>query len=110
MRWSSSDSSSPTPATSCVPRVAIIKAEVELAQSGTTKGDELQRSDDIDRRGNRPAQSRLTEQLLLLAAADEHQLSLSRESITLRGLLDEVAERGPGACAAPGSKDHRGGR
>jgi signal transduction histidine kinase len=33
--------------------------------------------------------SRLTEQLLLLAAADEQQLSLSREAVPLRQLLNE---------------------
>ncbi len=35
--------------------------------------------------------SRLTEQLLLLAAADEQRLSLSRESVKLGDLLEEVA-------------------
>jgi signal transduction histidine kinase len=81
--------------------VAIIKAEVELAQSGTTKGDDLQAAmasigEETDRL------SRLTEQLLLLAAADEQQLSLSRESITLRELLDEVADRARGRAQLQG--------
>jgi two-component system, OmpR family, sensor kinase len=72
--------------------VAIIKAEVELAQSGTTQGDDLQAAmtsigEETDRL------SRLTEQLLLLAAADEQQLSLSRESVSLGQLLNEVADR-----------------
>ncbi len=75
--------------------VAIIKAEVELAQSGTTQGDDLQAAmisigEETDRL------SRLTEQLLLLAAADEQQLSLSREAIPLRQLLNEVADRARG--------------
>jgi two-component system OmpR family sensor kinase len=72
--------------------VAIIKAEVELAQSGTTQGDDLHAAmisigEETDRL------SRLTEQLLLLAAADEQQLSLSREAVPLRQLLNEVADR-----------------
>ena len=83
--------------------MAIIKAEVELARAGTTKGDELQAAmtsigEETDRL------SRLTEQLLLLAAADEHQLSLSRESITLRGLLDKVADRARGRAQLQGRK------
>jgi signal transduction histidine kinase len=83
--------------------VAIIKAEVELAQAGTTKGDDLQAAmtsigEETDRL------SRLTEQLLLLAAADEHQLSLSRESLTLRGLLDDVADRARGRGQLQGRK------
>jgi two-component system, OmpR family, sensor kinase len=73
--------------------LAIIKAEVELAQSGTTQGDDLRAamasvSEETDRL------SKLTEQLLLLAAADEQRLILQRESVKLRDLLEEVAERG----------------
>jgi two-component system, OmpR family, sensor kinase len=73
--------------------LAIIKAEVELAQSGTTNDDDLRAAmtsigEETDRL------SRLTEQLLLLAAADEERLSLSREPVDLRQLLDQVAERG----------------
>jgi two-component system OmpR family sensor kinase len=75
--------------------LAIIKAEVELAQSGTTRGDDLQAAltsigEETDRL------SRLTEQLLVLAAADEQRLSLSRESVKLGDLLEEVAGRGRG--------------
>jgi signal transduction histidine kinase len=75
--------------------LAIIKAEVELAQSETTKGDDLRATmasigEETDRL------SRLTEQLLLLAAADEHRLSLSRESVKVRDLLTDMAERGRG--------------
>ena len=63
--------------------LAIIKAEVELAQSGTTKADDLRAAmtsigEETDRL------SRLTEELLLLAAADEERLSLSREPVDLR--------------------------
>jgi two-component system, OmpR family, sensor kinase len=81
--------------------LAIIKAEVELAQSGTTKGDDLDAAmtsigEETDRL------SRLTEQLLLLAAADEQGLSLSRESVQLRDLLEEVAERGRGRAQLQG--------
>jgi signal transduction histidine kinase len=73
--------------------LAIIKAEVELAQSGTTKDDDLRATmtsigEETDRL------SRLTEQLLVLAAADEHRLSLDREPVKLWSLLEEVAERG----------------
>ena len=73
--------------------LAIIKAEVELAQSGTTKDDDLRATmtsigEETDRL------SRLTEQLLILAAADEHRLSLNREPVKLRSLLEDVAERG----------------
>jgi two-component system OmpR family sensor kinase len=81
--------------------LAIIKAEVELAQSGTTKGEDLDAAmtsigEETDRL------SRLTEQLLLLAAADEHRLSLSREPIELHDLLEEVAERGRGRAQLQG--------
>jgi two-component system, OmpR family, sensor kinase len=81
--------------------LAIIKAEVELAQSGTTKGEDLDAAmisigEETDRL------SRLTEQLLLLAAADEHRLSLSREPVELRDLLEEVAERGRGRAQLQG--------
>jgi two-component system, OmpR family, sensor kinase len=75
--------------------LAIIKAEVELAQSGTTKGDDLQAAiasigEETDRL------SGLTEQLLLLAAADEERLSLTREPVKLSDLLRDVAERARG--------------
>jgi two-component system, OmpR family, sensor kinase len=81
--------------------LAIIKAEVELAQAGTTKGEDLDAAmtsigEETDRL------SRLTEQLLLLAAADEQRLSLSRESVELRDLLEEVAERGRGRAQLQG--------
>jgi two-component system, OmpR family, sensor kinase len=81
--------------------LAIIKAEVELAQSGTTKGADLDAAmtsigEETDRL------SRLTEQLLVLAAADEQRLSLSRESVELRDLLEEVAERGRGRAQLQG--------
>jgi two-component system OmpR family sensor kinase len=81
--------------------LAIIKAEVELAQSGTTKGADLDAAmtsigEETDRL------SRLTEQLLVLAAADEQRLSLSRESVELRDLLEEVAERGRGRAQLEG--------
>jgi two-component system OmpR family sensor kinase len=75
--------------------LAIIKAEVELAQSGTTQGDDLRAAmasvgEETDRL------SGLTQQLLLLAAADEERLSLSREPVKLRDLLQDVAERAQG--------------
>ena len=81
--------------------LAIIKAEVELAQSGTTKGDDLQAAltsigEETDRL------SKLTEQLLVLAAADERRLSLNRESVKLADLLDEVADRGRGRAQLQG--------
>jgi two-component system OmpR family sensor kinase len=81
--------------------LAIIKAEVELAQSGTTKGEDLDAAmtsigEETDRL------SRLTEQLLLLAAADEHRLSLSREPVELSDLLEEMAERGRGRAQRQG--------
>jgi two-component system OmpR family sensor kinase len=73
--------------------LAIIKAEVELAQSGTTKENDLRATmasigEETDRL------SGLTEELLLLAAADEERLSLNREGVDLDDLLSEVAERG----------------
>jgi two-component system OmpR family sensor kinase len=73
--------------------LAIIKAEVELAQSGATKDNDLRTTmasigEETDRlRG-------LTDELLLLAAADEERLSLNRESVNLTDLLSDVAERG----------------
>jgi signal transduction histidine kinase len=81
--------------------LAIIKAEVELAQSGTTKGDDLQAAlTSIDEETDRL--SNLTEQLLVLAAADEQRLSLNRESVKLGDLLDEVADRGRGRAQLQG--------
>jgi signal transduction histidine kinase len=44
----------------------------------------------------------LTEQLLLLAAADEERLGLERESVEVRDLLTEVAERGRGRAQLDG--------
>ncbi|HEX3198345.1 MAG TPA: ATP-binding protein, partial [Propionibacteriaceae bacterium] len=79
----------------------IIKAEVELAQSGTTKGDDLHATmasigEETDRL------SGLTDELLLLAAADEQRLTLSRESVKVRDLLTDVAERGRGRAQLEG--------
>jgi two-component system OmpR family sensor kinase len=81
--------------------LAIIKAEVELAQSGTTQGDDLRAAmasvgEETDRL------SGLTQQLLLLAAADEERLSLSREPVRLRDLLQDVAERAQGRAQLQG--------
>jgi two-component system, OmpR family, sensor kinase len=81
--------------------LAIIKAEVELAQSGTTKDDDLRAAmtsigEETDRL------SRLTEQLLVLAAADEHRLSLTREPVKIGALLEEVADRGRGRAQLQG--------
>ncbi len=81
--------------------LAIIKAEVELAQSGTTKDNDLRAAmasigEETDRL------SGLTEELLLLAAADEERLSLSRESMNLHDLLTDVAERGSGRAQLEG--------
>ena len=75
--------------------LAIIKAEVELAQSGATQENDLRATmasigEETDRL------SGLTEDLLLLAAADEERLSLNRESVNLHDLLSEVAERSRG--------------
>jgi two-component system, OmpR family, sensor kinase len=81
--------------------LAIIKAEVELAQSGTTKDHDLRATmasigEETDRL------SGLTEQLLLLAAADEDRLTLNRELINLDDLLADVAERGRGRAQLDG--------
>jgi len=81
--------------------LAIIKAEVELAQSGTTKGDDLHATmasigEETDRL------SGLTEELLLLAAADEQRLTLDLESVKVRDLLTDVAERGRGRAQLEG--------
>jgi two-component system, OmpR family, sensor kinase len=81
--------------------LAIIKAEVELAQSGTTKDHDLHATmasigEETDRL------SGLTEQLLLLAAADEDRLTLNRELINLHDLLADVAERGRGRAQLDG--------
>ncbi len=81
--------------------LAIIKAEVELAESGTTKDNDLRAAmasigEETDRL------SGLTEELLLLAAADEERLSLSRESVNLHDLLTDVAERGSGRAQLEG--------
>jgi signal transduction histidine kinase len=81
--------------------LAIIKAEVELAQSETTEGDDLRATRaSIDEETDRL--SGLTEELLLLAAADEERLSLNRESVTVRDLLMEMAERGQGRAQLEG--------
>jgi signal transduction histidine kinase len=81
--------------------LAIIKAEVELAQSEATKGDDLRATmasigEETDRL------SGLTEELLLLAAADEQRLSLNREPVKVRDLLTEAAERGRGRAQQDG--------
>jgi two-component system OmpR family sensor kinase len=81
--------------------LAIIKAEVELAQSGATKENDLRATmtsigEETDRLTG------LTEELLLLAAADEERLSLNRESVNLHDLLSEVAERGRGRAQLEG--------
>jgi signal transduction histidine kinase len=81
--------------------LAIIKAEVELAQSVSTKGDDLRTTmtsiaEETDRL------SGLTEELLLLAAADEKRLSLDWESVKVRELLTEVAERCRGRAQLDG--------
>jgi two-component system, OmpR family, sensor kinase len=81
--------------------LAIIKAEVELAQSGATKDNDLRATmasigEETDRL------SGLTDELLLLAAADEERLSLNRESVNLTDLLSEVAERSRGRAQLEG--------
>src|SRR6188472_478283 len=81
--------------------LAIIKAEVELAQPGTTKDDDLRATtasigEETDRL------SRLTEQLLVLAAAEEHRLSLTQEPVRIVDLLEEVADRGRGRAQLQG--------
>jgi signal transduction histidine kinase len=81
--------------------LAIIKTEVELAQSDTAKGDGLRATiasigEETDRL------SGLTEQLLLLAAADEDRLSLDPVSVKVHDLLTDVAERGQGRAQLEG--------
>jgi two-component system, OmpR family, sensor kinase len=81
--------------------LAIIKAEVELTQSGATKENDLRATmasigEETDRL------TELTEELLLLAAADEERLSLGREGVNLDDLLSEVAERGRGRAQLDG--------
>ena len=81
--------------------LAIIKAEVDLAQSGTTKDNDLRATmasigEEADRL------SGLTEELLLLAAADEERLTVSRESVNLHDLLADVAERARGRAQLEG--------
>jgi two-component system OmpR family sensor kinase len=81
--------------------LAIIKAEVELAQSGATKENDLRTTmasigEETDRL------SGLTEELLLLAAVDEERLVLSPEAVNLDDLLSEVAERGRGRAQLEG--------
>jgi signal transduction histidine kinase len=81
--------------------LAIIKAEVELAQSGATKENDLRTTmasigEETDRLTG------LTEELLLLAAADEERLSLNWESVNLHDLLSEVADRGRGRAQLEG--------
>ena len=44
----------------------------------------------------------LTEELLLLAAADEQQLTLNRKPVKVGELLAEVAERGRGRAQLEG--------
>jgi two-component system, OmpR family, sensor kinase len=81
--------------------LAIIKTEVELAQTDTAKGDDLRATiasigEETDRL------SGLTEQLLLLAAADEELLSLNRESVKVHDLLIDVVERSQGRAQLEG--------
>src|SRR5215216_995940 len=81
--------------------LAIIKAEVDLAQSGTTKDNDLRATmasigEETDRLTG------LTEQLLLLAAADEERLTLSSDAVNLHDLLADVAERSRGRAQLEG--------
>jgi len=81
--------------------LAIIKAEVELSQSSATEENDLRATmasigEETDRLTG------LTEELLLLAAADEERLSLNRESVNLHDLLSEVAERSRGRAQLEG--------
>jgi two-component system OmpR family sensor kinase len=81
--------------------LAIIKAKVELARSKTTKDDDLWATmtsigEETDRL------SRLTEQLLVLAAADEHRFSLTREPVKIGDLLEKVADRSRGRAQLQG--------
>jgi two-component system, OmpR family, sensor kinase len=81
--------------------LAIIKAEVDLAQSGTTKDNDLRATmasigEETDRLTG------LTEELLLLAAADEERLTLSSDAVNLHDLLAGVAERSRGRAQLEG--------
>jgi signal transduction histidine kinase len=81
--------------------LAIIKAEVDLAQSGTTKDNDLRATmasigEETDRLTG------LTEELLLLAAADEERLTLSSDAVNLHDLLADVAERSRGRAQLEG--------
>jgi signal transduction histidine kinase len=81
--------------------LAIIKAEVELAEAEPARGDDLRDTmasigEETDRL------SRLTEQLLLLAAADEERLGLESETVNVGDLLAEVSERGRGRAQLDG--------
>ena len=81
--------------------LAIIKAEVDLAQSGTTKDKDLRATmasigEETDRLTG------LTEGLLLLAAADEERVTLSSDAVNLHDLLADVAERSRGRAQLEG--------
>ena len=72
--------------------LAIIKAEVELARAGGGQPDDLRAA--LDSTGEEAERLRqLTDQLLLLAAADEQRLSVRTEQVRLDELLDHAAER-----------------
>jgi two-component system OmpR family sensor kinase len=72
--------------------LAIIKAEVELAHAGGDDPTTLRAA--LDSAGEEAERlGRLTDQLLVLAAADEQRLSVRPQEIRLDELLAQVAER-----------------
>ena len=72
--------------------LAIIKAEVELARAGGDDPAALRAA--LDSAGEEAERlGKLTDQLLVLAAADEQRLSVQPQQIRLDELLAQVAER-----------------
>jgi two-component system OmpR family sensor kinase len=72
--------------------LAIIRAEVELAQAARDDPAALRAA--LDSTGEEAERlGHLTDQLLLLAAADEQRLSVRAEEVRLEELLAQVAER-----------------
>jgi two-component system OmpR family sensor kinase len=72
--------------------LAIIKAEVELAQADGNEPASLRAA--LDSTGEEAERLRqLTDQLLVLAAADEQRLRVRTEQVPLNELLNQAAER-----------------